>query len=306
MCKIAVQVPATSANCGPGFDTIGLALELYNTFVFECVAGATEYTFSFEGLGADLMEKEDEKNNLVVKAMLRIFEEAKMDPLYGHIHCKVEVPPARGLGSSSTAIVAGLFLANAVVKEPFTKDRLLAIGTEMEGHPDNVCPAILGNLCCAVMEKGQLFYHLVDLSEGLTFAVVVPEILVSTEDARKALPKMIPHHLAAKNGAHLAFLLLSLEKGKFEELHMGLEDYLHVPYRKLLIPHYDEVSKAALSAGAKGVTISGSGSTIIAYCTDKTKEVAEAMAAAFVNNGVRAKPYVLRANREGTTYVQLD
>ena len=281
MNTVRVQVPATSANCGPGFDCLGLALNLYNIFSFTPDENATEYTYTFEGFGADILRAEDPKKNLIGFAMDQVFATAQEPIRYGHITSETLIPPSRGLGSSSTAIVGGLLLANALVKHPLSKEELLVIANRMEGHPDNVAPAIYGNLCCATGLKNKVLNTVISIPPELHFAVVVPEVMVSTEYARSVLPNHIP----------------------FKEA-VALDDNLHVPYRKTLIPHCDEVFEAAKVAGAYGATISGSGSTLIAY-VDKAhvQEVAKAMGAVFTANEIENKIYCLEADTTGALII---
>lgn len=302
--SIKVRVPATSANCGPGFDCLGLALELYNTFTFTLEPNSSANTYSFAGFDADMLEQEDQSQNLVGKAMTAVFEEAQEEPKYGHIHSDTHIPPSRGLGSSSTAIVAGLLLGNKLLKKPLSKEELVELANRIEGHPDNVAPALLGNLICAVNSTESLLYTSVHIPEDVVFAVAVPEVAVSTEYARSVLPKTISHHDATVNVSHAALFVTALQQDKPEFLKVALEDYLHVPYRKELIPHCEAVFAEALDKGAYGATISGSGSTLIAYCpAEAAGAVAEAMKTVFESHGIDCKAYVLKPDTIGATYV---
>lgn len=302
--KIVVQVPATSANCGPGFDSLGLALTLFNTFSFTYDEKATKNTYSFSGFDAELLEQEDQSQNLVGKAMNYVFEATNEVPKYGHIESHSDIPPSRGLGSSSTAIVGGLLLANRLVSKPLSGDELLSLANAIEGHPDNVAPALLGNLVCAVNHETGLLYTTVPLPEELVFAVVVPEVTVSTEYARSVLPKTIDHHEAVANVSHATLFVTALLQHKLDYLKVALEDYLHVPYRKALIPHCEAVFTAALQHGAYGATISGSGSTLIAYCPKSdAQKIAEAMKAVFDAAQIESKAYVLQADTGGAKYI---
>ena len=266
MNTVRVQVPATSANCGPGFDCLGLALNLYNIFSFTPDENATEYTYTFEGFGADILRAEDPKKNLIGFAMDQVFATAQEPIRYGHITSETLIPPSRGLGSSSTAIVGGLLLANALVKHPLLKEELLVIANRMEGHPDNVAPAIYGNLCCATGLKNKVLNTVISIP---------PEL------------HHIPFKEAVQNVSHASLFVTSLITHQLSNLSVALDDNLHVPYRKTLIPHCDEVFEAAKVAGAYGATISGSGSTLIAY-VDKAhvQEVAKAMGAVFTANEI--------------------
>ncbi len=304
MKTIRVQVPATSANCGPGFDCLGLALNLYNIFTFTLLEDAMEYTYTFEGFGADILRMEDPKKNLIGFAMDQVFATVQEPIRYGHITSETLIPPSRGLGSSSTAIVGGLLLANTLVKNPLTKEELLVIANRMEGHPDNVAPAIYGNLCCATGLKTKVLNTVIPVPEELHFAVIVPEVLVSTEYARSVLPNHIPFKEAVQNVSHASLFVTSLITHQLDNLSIALEDNLHVPYRKALIPHCDDVFMAAKTEGAYGATISGSGSTLIAY-TDKchVENVAKAMGEVFTSHGVENKIYCLEADTKGARII---
>ncbi|SUP40931.1 homoserine kinase [Veillonella criceti] len=304
MNPIVVKVPATSANCGPGFDSLGLALELYNTFTFMPDETATCNTYTFDGFDAELLAKEDQANNLVGYAMQQVFAKVAVSPIYGTIHSEAAIPPSRGLGSSSTAIVAGLLLANATLATPLSKHELLLLANEIEGHPDNVAPALLGNLVCAVNHEQGLLYTTVTLPDELVFAVVVPDVIVSTEYARSVLPKAIAHKEAVANVSHATLFVTALLQHKLDYLRIALEDYLHVPYRKSLIPYCDDVFKVALEQGAYGATISGSGSTLIAYCSRQSvNQVKEAMAEIFVQNNIACHAYIVEADTVGASYI---
>ncbi|WP_251422254.1 homoserine kinase [Veillonella agrestimuris] len=302
--RIRVQVPATSANCGPGFDCLGLALNLYNIFTFEAEPKSNRFTYTFTGFGADLLEKEDPKTNLIGIAMEQVFAKAQEPIQYGHITSDTLIPPSRGLGSSSTAIVGGLLLANELISKPLTKEELLVIANRMEGHPDNVAPAIYGNLCCATGLKDRVLNTVIPVPETLHFAVVVPEVLVSTEYARSVLPNHVPFKEAVQNVSHASLFVTSLITKQLNNLTVALEDNLHVPYRKTLIPHCDEVFTVAKEKGAYGATISGSGSTLIAYADKAHVEaVAAAMGQVFTDHGIANKTYTLEADTVGASRV---
>lgn len=305
MSFVRVQVPATSANCGPGFDCLGLALQLYNEFTFSSDSSATAYTYEFSGFGADLLEKEDPSKNLIGLAMDQVFAKAGEPIRYGHITSNTLIPPSRGLGSSSTAIVGGLLLANALVKKPLSKEELLLIANRMEGHPDNVAPAIFGNLCCAHGREDTVINTVIQVPDSLHFAVVVPEVLVSTEYARSVLPQHIPFKEAVANVSFASLFVSSLITHQLDNLRVALQDNLHVPYRKTLIPYCDEAFEAAKRAGAYGATISGSGSTLIAYCPEQTvKYAAEAMGYVYANHGIDNHVYTLQADSQGAKVLE--
>ena len=211
-----------------------------------------------------------------------------------------QVPMSRGLGSSATAIVAGIKAANVFLGNPFSRRQLLQIATDIEGHPDNVAPAIFGNLCCSAAEGEKVYSSVITVPEDLHFAVVVPEILVSTEYARSVLPQHVPYKEAVRNVAHASLFVSSMITNQLDNLRIALQDYLHVPYRKTLIPHCDQVFTAAKEEGAYGATISGSGSTLIAYCpAPKVEAVAQAMGQVYADAGIAHRTYTLKADSQG-------
>ena len=236
--------------------------------------------------------------------MDQVFATAQEPIQYGQITSETLIPPSRGLGSSSTAIVGGLLLANALVKHPLSKEELLVIANRMEGHPDNVAPAIYGNLSCATGLKNKVLNTVISIPPELHFAVVVPEVMVSTEYARSVLPNHVPFKEAAQNVSHASLFVTSLITHQLSNLSVALDDNLHVPYRKTLIPHCDKVFEAAKTAGAYGATISGSGSTLIAY-VDKAhvQDVADAMGAVFTANGIDNRTYCLEADTTGASII---
>ena len=304
MKTITVQVPATSANCGPGFDCLGLALQLYNVFTFELNEEATSYSYTFKGFGADILAHEDTSRNLIGRAMYELFYAVGEKPKFGHIISDSNIPPSRGLGSSSTAIVGGLLLANALVERPLSKKELLTLAHRMEGHPDNVAPAIYGNLCCALGNDREVVNTVITVPEELSFAVVVPEVLVSTEYARTALPYTIDFKEAVANVGYVSLLISSMVTGDITNLQWALQDNLHVPYRKKLIPCCDEVFSVARDKGAYGATISGSGSTLIAYCHHEVAlDVAEAMGNVFSSQDIKNTAYVLKSDVIGAKVI---
>lgn len=297
-----VVVPGTSANCGPGFDCLGLALTIYNTFTFE-INESKCHSFSFEGIGADLLEKEDQNKNLVIYSMQEVFREAGKKLPYGHLHSDTRIPPSRGLGSSATAIVGGIVLANAILKDYFTKEELLAIANRIEGHPDNVCPAIFGHLCGSLPVEDKVVYSLIPVSPTMNFVAVVPEVQVSTEHARGVLPKQIPYKEAVENVGFASLFVNAMATNNTDLLKYAMNDHLHVPYRINLIPGGAEALVAARDAGAFGATISGSGSTLIAYCGDCTKEVGDAMIKAFSDKGIASVAHFLKADLSGARLI---
>lgn len=251
-----IKVPATTANMGPGFDTLGLALNLYNEFEVERIEGGIET----EGCG-DFPVKE----NLIVKTMEQVLKDHDYKLEGVRIEGKnIGVPISRGLGSSATCIVAGIMIANALMGDPLSADDIIKIGTEMEGHPDNIVPAVIGGMTVSIYDQGDVTYSKVNVSSDLRFAVMIPDFMVSTHEARGVMPSHYSKEDVVVNISRVAMLVAAMNNGEVEKLRLATEDRVHQPYRKKLIPEIDEVFKAAKEMGSMAEMISGSGSTLLA------------------------------------------
>ena len=254
---ICVKVPATTANMGPGFDCLGMALSLYNKVYFEetgsgLVINGCDGRFTGE-------------DNLAYEAYVKTLAKCGLPAPAGlEIRIEGEVPISRGLGSSATMIVAGIMGADRVHSLGLSKEQMLLIANEMEGHPDNVAPAIYGGLTAAVVRGDKPTIMKYNVSLGIRFTALVPDFETSTQEARAILPEMIKRTDGVYTAGCLSILLKALETGDEEALAVALDDRLHQPYRKSLIPGFDEIRAIALENGAAGLVISGSGSTLLA------------------------------------------
>ena len=215
------------------------------------------------------------------------------------------IPMSRGLGSSSSAIVAGLFAANCLCDNHFSKDELLGFATEIEGHPDNVAPALYGGFTISYMEGERAHSLRLLPAKPLQFIAVVPESKLATALARQAIPKTVPHKDAVYNTSRASLLVGSLLSGNYEYLGMALEDKLHQPYRAHLIPGLSDVFAAAREAGAYNAIISGAGSTVMAYAAPDAdgRSIAEAMVNTFAKHGERAAYHILQLDTEGVRVI---
>lgn len=211
------------------------------------------------------------------------------------------IPMSRGLGSSSSAIVAGLFAANALCDDHYTKDELLGIATEIEGHPDNVAPALYGGFTISYMEQEKAHSLRLLPAKPLKFIAVVPDSKLPTSLARQAIPKTVPHKDAVYNTSRASLLVGALLSGNYEYLGMALEDKLHQPYRAHLIPGLPDVFAAAKEAGAYNAIISGAGSTVMAYASPKAdcERIAKAMVDVFAANNEHACYHILDLDTDG-------
>lgn len=298
--KIMVKVPGTSANCGSGFDCLGLAATIYNEFEFQFLE-EKRITVSAVGEGADTIPN-DEKNVVWQSARL-LLDRAGTDTINGvEIRMNNRVPMSRGLGSSAAAIVAGLIGANAAVDNYFTRNDILKFATEIEGHPDNVAPAIFGGFTVSVAEKNQVqtFSFLPKIK--LKLIVAVPDFPLATKVARQVLPKTVPLKDAIFNISRASMLIAALIEGKEKFLPIAFDDALHQPYRTKLVPGMEEVFLAAKKAGALGVTLSGAGPSLIAFSAANKKfenAIAAEMVQTFKKFDVQSSALILDLDTRG-------
>ncbi|WP_448524330.1 homoserine kinase [Pseudothermotoga sp.] len=288
---IRVRVPATSANLGPGFDVIGVALSIFNEVWVEA---SKELKIEVFGEGANKISKA--QDNLVYRAFCEVFEKVGKEPEPVKLTLKNEIPLSRGLGSSSAAIVGGLVAANAYLNFPLKPEELLQLAVEIEGHPDNVAPALCGGVTICT-QTPKLRCVKLPIFE-LDVVLAVPDFEIKTSDARRILPKEVPFEDAKMNVANVAFLIMALCTKRYELLEIGMQDKLHQPYRSRLVPGFYEVLERAREAGALGVALSGSGPTMIAL-TKSPQAVAKAMAETFEKHGVNVKTIITHPQERG-------
>ncbi len=302
--KITVKVPGTSANCGSGFDCLGLAATIYNEFEFRFLK-EKRVTISATGEGADIIPV-DEKNIVWQSARLLLDRVGNNEINGVEIHMNNRVPMSRGLGSSAAAIVAGLIGANAVVDNHFTRNDILKFATEIEGHPDNVAPAIFGGFTVSVVDKNQVqtFSFLPKIK--LKLIVAVPDFPLSTKLARQVLPKTVPLKDAIFNISRASMLIAALIEGKEKFLPIAFDDALHQPYRTKLVPGMEEVFAAAKKAGALGVTLSGAGPSLIAFSAANKKlenDIASEMVQTFKKFDVQSSALILDLDTRGAVVI---
>ncbi|MBD2110557.1 homoserine kinase [Nodosilinea sp. FACHB-141] len=291
---ISVTVPATTANIGPGFDCLGAALTLYNRFRFTALdQAAGTVAIAVSGLEADRVATDE--SNLVYKAFAHFYKQQGLAVPAVEIEIDLAVPLARGLGSSSTAIVGGLLGANALCERPLNRSAVVEMAIALEGHPDNVVPALVGGCQLAVGNAdGTATLCPIPWHSDIVPVVIVPDFELSTAAARKVLPASYSRADAIFNTAHLGLLLRGLESGRGDWLRVALGDRIHQPYRQSLIPGYEAVSTAAAEAGAYGLVISGAGPTLLALTpVDQSAAVGDAMTAAWANAGQSTTTHVL-------------
>lgn len=260
---LEIKVPGTSANFGPGFDSLGVALSIYNKFYVEEID---------EGLYIEgCEEKYKNEENLFYVSMKRVFNEFGYK--YKGLKIKIEsdIPESRGLGSSASCIVGGVIAANSFIGNKLSKEDILEISTEIEGHPDNVAPAIFGGVTAVVKDRDKLYYDKIDIDKNINFHALIPNFILSTKESREVLPKVVDYKDAVFNVGRVALMISSLVSGKHENLQVAFEDKLHQPYRKRLIENYDDIILQCKKNGALGSFLSGAGPTIMVL-TEKSKE----------------------------------
>ncbi len=281
--SIRLRVPATSANLGPGFDVLGVALSMYNYFEFDVIPSGVEIT----GCNPDFANEE----NYAILAWRAVEKKIGAAPSGIRLKISSEVPVARGLGSSATLLAAGAEAANHHYGDPLSDMDLLEIITAIEGHPDNVAPALLGGLRASMMTDGRVFCMEYPVHPALGFCALVPNFETTTHEARGVLPKEVPFADAVFNLSRLAVMLRAMETGDLADLGATMADKLHQPYRKALIHEYDFVRQTALELGASAFCISGSGSTLMALLpVAETKDFARK-----IEKKLAASPYAWRA-----------
>ncbi len=308
-----VRVPATSANLGPGYDCLGIALGLYN-IVHLSVTGdllperpPAQIPLTIHVSGVDADKIPTDTSNLVYQTAALVFERAGRWPRDLTIELDGDIPVGSGLGSSSAAIVAGLLAANALTGKQLTQLNLLHMAAEIEGHPDNVAPAILGGLVLGIMADGEGGVPKLTLERlptpSLRAVVALPDFHFPTATARTVVPQTLSRQDAIHNASRMGLLVHALTTGAYGYLRTAMDDRLHQPYRLPLIPGAPEAMAAAYSAGAAGVALSGAGPSLIAFAPDHHTRIAEAMVAAFASAGLAARTWTLQVESEGAQLI---
>ena len=294
MSAVTIRVPATSANLGSAFDTAGIAFDLYNTFSFEKAD-----TLIFEGFDPKFCNED----NLAYIAYKAVCDKLHVPAAVKITQEAIEVPVSRGLGSSATLTAAGAVAANALHGKPLSDMEILAVCTAIEGHPDNVAPALFGGLCVSLMDEGTPFSVCHEVSEKICFTAIYPNFEVATKDARAVLPREIPRHDAIFNLSRAALLPHAFEKGDFDLLKAVTKDALHEPYRKPLFRNIAEIEKAAYDCGAISFIISGAGSTCLCLSEKPIADKLNEKTATLANEW---KAYTLHVDKLGAVIEERD
>lgn len=296
---IKVRVPATSANLGPGFDSLGISFSMYNEYKFSL----KEDGVTFKGF-----EKEfSNTDNIIFIAMKKTF--LKYNYNYGGVEIVLleqQIPISRGLGSSSSCIVAGIVGAFGLMGKEIDKDEVLKIAVDIEGHPDNVAPAILGGLVAAVMEDGKPIYNVVSVKDGIKFIALIPEFTLSTKKARAVLPEEIPFKDGVYNVGRAALLVSCFANGNYRLLKQATKDKLHENYRSKLIDGYEGLYNKCFEFNALACFLSGAGPTLMAIIDEGDNVFVEKISLYIEENKLNWGIHELTTDKQGAIIVEGD
>ena len=295
--KATARVPASTTNLGPGFDVLGLALQLYSSVSLEEIDEGTQ----IEVVGVDVDKLANNENNIAYRAANLVFDRSGYKPTGLRLVLTNGIPAIRGLGGSGTAILGGLLTANALCNDPFSRSELLDFAAEFEGHPDNVAASLLGGLVISMMQGNHVHSIQLDCSSDLQVVVAIPDFSLSTKAARGVLPQTVDFADAIHNVSRSSMLVAAIATGKLEMLSLAMADRLHQPYRTPLIPGFEDVAESAMQAGALSVALSGAGPSIAAYCAGSTDEVGLKMSQAFQRHQISCDIKVLSIDSTGAT-----
>lgn len=299
--RVSVRVPATTANLGPGFDCLGMALDIHNTVsisLSECLE------IRVSGEGSEALPRDASNVAYLAAQALAAVAGVNLPPVC--LTLENDIPLARGLGSSAAAIVGALVAADAFLNCGMPLDCLLKLACDIEGHPDNAAPALLGG-CIVVVKDGASIVHAgLPVPADLQLALFIPDFNLPTAEARRVLPRQVDLTDAVFNVGRAALLAAALASGETGLLRTATQDVLHQPYRKSLVPGMDSLFEAALDAGALGVYLSGAGPTILALAQADAGRVARAMEEAARLAGLTGRARLTRPSLQGAHVVETE
>jgi homoserine kinase len=298
--KFTVKVPATSANLGPGFDALGLALDLWNESAFVL---AEDFSVQLEGEGKGKLHQG--KNNLIVRAAFKLAERAGKSLPTFHVNCVNAIPLGSGMGSSSAAILTGVLGANMLLENPLSREEILNLASEMEGHPDNVAPALLGGLVVSTIDEGKVIARQIPIRSDLCITIALPDFYLPTKQARAALPRKVSVKNAVHNISRTVLVTEAFRSGDLSLLGKAMNDKLHQPYRLKLIPGAVAAMEAAKKARASAIALSGAGPSLIAFSSQAEAGIGESMKRAFEQAGLAVRIFHLRGSSRGAE-IQMD
>lgn len=297
---VKVKVPATTANLGPGLDTLGMALSLYVTVEMDFSSQGT--LINYIGTGQEELAEHPERN-LILQAAWLVLAQAGLAQADLSLTIYNEIPVGKGLGSSASAIVAGIFAANRLAGNPFSNEQLLSMAFKMEGHGDNIVPAFAGGLCTVMLQGENVHYQKLPLPSDLKTVLAVPDFSLATTRARAVLPQQLSLADTVGSLQRACYLVACLENADYGQLAMAMQDPVFQALRQDFIPGFDQLRQRALLAGARGVSISGAGPSVIAFAVDNEMEIGEAMCSAFALAGINSQILFLHPSEEGMRFL---
>lgn len=296
---VKIRVPSTTANVGPGFDILGICLNLYNYIDIDY-----SYKYQLKYTGSEYKNSlSNDKNNLFYYSMEKVYKEFGVKIPEFSINTEVNIPLSRGLGSSSSAIVAGVSAANHFLGNKLNKNEMLKICNDIEGHPDNVAPCLLGGIVISMSESNKVYTQTIQSKNNLKFIVVIPEFELSTKKARSVLPDKIDFFDSVFNSSRLSFLIMSFINGDKELMSIALKDRLHEQYRGKLIKGFEDIKNTAIEYEAIGSVLSGAGPTILAIADQNENIIAEKMSNKWLELGIKSKSKILEIDHSGCSII---
>ena len=292
--KFSIKAPATTANLGPGFDTLGLALDLWNETT---ISSADEFSVKVDGEGAGRLS--GGKYNLIVRAAQKLVDHVGKPLPTFHAESVNQIPLSSGLGSSAAAIVTGLLAGNALLESPLSKEDLLNIAAKMEGHADNVAPALMGGLVISTIENGKVIARQIPVQMDVHVTVALPDHYLPTKQARAALPRKVSMKSAVHNISRTVLVAEAFRSGDLSLLGEAMTDKLHQPYRLKLIPGAKNAMEVAKEAGAAAVALSGAGPSMVAFSSKAESTIGESMKRAFEKAKLEARIFHLGVSSQG-------
>lgn len=302
--KVSVKVPATTANVGPGFDCFGMALSLYNTITLE------ETVYPTTGLEINIIGDEDEgtyssliptnETNIVYKAIELLYNYVGQTPPALRINIQSNIPIAKGLGSSAAVIVGGVLAANKLLGNPADEAALLSIANEVEGHPDNIVPSIMGGFTISSAEEdGSILYRKIDWPEDWKLTLCIPDYELATQISRSVLPKTVSYDDAIFNTKRCAMFVEALHSKDVDLMRLSLDDKLHQPYRSRLIPGFDDIVTGLKEIDVIGTVLSGAGPSILVISNNNLEDIKSIVKSVWEVSGIRSNIKTLAIDTKG-------
>ena len=296
--KGIIRIPATTANLGPGFDVLGLSLDLWNEISFEFKD--TPSRIKVSGEGSEILPTTE--YNLIMRSIKKVYDHFDQPwPTKLFLQSKNKIPIFSGLGSSAAAVLAGVLIGNQILENPLREDEILDFCTRIEGHPDNIVPAFLGGLVLSTYENNKLLTFKYSIPDWKTI-IILPDVRLSTIESRKALPTQIPYASTIFNLGRIPLVIDALRNNDLEKLRIGMKDRIHENFRLALIPGAKEALSKARKMGA-AAALSGAGPSIIAFAKDNFEDIQKVMQEEFSSKGLSSRSFLLSTINSGAEII---